>query len=714
MDSGTKLEELQLTTDEINRLSKALKDEKFRQMLHEYAEEISKPENKKKYEEEITQLEQERGMNVQFVHPKPHHVLKTSVNGKEKCFINICSNDVISKPTCEAGSGKDGRVGQRWSLPYSLAPGRSDGDAKGNTCTIYDVVFHPDTLYIAGKNARFMKLVNSTAIQGVEDAFKVKLDKLNAKVLKIQYKGVPHPAVIRKPIPGHPGQDKASPDEKLLPIRYPDTAPNEKPTTAPPQDHQNPIKESSSAPRQPTKPHYTVKYRSVVDLLDYRCSRDSAPGPRPKEIIVTIDLPLIKSAGDVDLNVTERSLVLESQKPAYKLELQLSYPVDNDKGDAKFNKAKKQLTITLPVLPAKESAVVHPEGKQPVSDEEERDGRDSADRAEGEVCEAKDVASVDKDEYNDTYLSDSSCNAQCLRDMPVQDHESELQLTVDRVESKTDCLEPLCDPSQSSKAVDALLICEETNTETYVSEENSTDETEDCLLPGTEFCTSKMSSKHHSTEHTGSCSLGEEGKCSNVEPTALSTVPPVAVLENVKQCPQRAEIADVLQHKLTVAQQEMIHGVSNLEQESRDFPCDPYSSSQQPIQKSVVEPSVISVGPSQLNSTLDEDIIKTVSLPEETGMLAEEKVVNSSPEQIRPTPENKDIVFSSFTKKVEAQLKEQVDSVHSSEQSQTEFKMKTTALLREKNPEDGSEVIIGDHATYAGLTFQNSLWFELD
>ncbi|KAL6478115.1 hypothetical protein MHYP_G00139500 [Metynnis hypsauchen] len=687
MDSGTKLEELQLTTDEINRLSKALKDEKFRQMLHEYAEEISKPENKKKYEEEIAQLEQERGMNVQFVHPKPHHVLKTSVNGKEKCFINICSNDLIGKPTCEAGRGNDGRVGQHWSLPYCLAPGRSDGDAKGNKCTIYDVVFHPDTLYIAGKNARFVKLVNSTAIQGVEDAFKVKLDKLNAKALKIQYKGVPLPAIIRKPISGHPGKDEACPDEKLLHIHSTGIAPNEKPDAAPPQDHHSPIKESSSAPRQPTKPHYSVKYRSVVDLQDYRCSRDSAPGPRPKEIIVTIDLPLTKSAGDIDLNVTERSLVLESQKPAYKLELQLSYPVDDDKGDAKFNKAKKQLTITLPVLPAKESAVVHPEGKQLVSDEEERDGRDSADKAEGEVCEAKDVASVDKDEDNDTWLSDSSCEAQCLRDMPVQDHERGLQLTVDRAESKIDCLESLCDPSQSSKA-----LCEEANVETCISEKNRTDETEDCLLPGPEFCTSKMSSKHHSKEHTGSCSLGEEGKYdSNVEPTALSTAPPVAVLENVRQCPQRAEIADVSQHKLTVAQPQMIHGVSNLEQESHDFPCDPYSSSQQPIKKSVVVSSVVSVGPSQLNSTLDEGTPKTVSLPEEPGMLAEEEVLNSSPEQIRHIPENKDIVFSSFTKKVEAQLKEQVDSIHSSEQSQTKFNMKTPVLLREKNPEDGSE-----------------------
>jgi hypothetical protein len=63
-----------------------------------YAEEISDPENRKLYEQEITQMEQERGMDVQFIHPKPGHVLKTSVDGDMKAFINICQNDKIGKP----------------------------------------------------------------------------------------------------------------------------------------------------------------------------------------------------------------------------------------------------------------------------------------------------------------------------------------------------------------------------------------------------------------------------------------------------------------------------------------------------------------------------------------------------------------------------------------------------------------------------------------
>ncbi|XP_066497537.1 protein kintoun [Hoplias malabaricus] len=567
MDFGARLEELKLTTDEVDRLSKALKNEKFREMLHEYAEEISNPENKKRYEEEIMQMERERGINVQFIHRKPHHVLKTSVNSKEKCFINICSNELISKPSLTAGQGKNGDGGQHWSLPYCLIPGRSDQDDTGNTCTIYDVVFHPDTLYIAEKNNRFMKLVNSTATQGIEDAFQVKLDKTNVKALKAKYKGVPHPAIIRKPIPGHPGIEEASADEGLFLIPSPDAA-----KSSPPQ---NLTEESFPSPQQFTVPHYTLKYSSVMDLQDYRCSRYSAPSPRPKEIIITIILPLIKSVGDIVLNVTERDLVMESQKPAYKLELHLSYPVDHDKGHAKFNKSKKELIITLPLLPTMERVFLA-DGKQLINYETDKRVSENVEEV---VCEAKDG-------QNDPKHSCNSGNVQCLGQINLQVDESGIQ--------------------------------------------------------------------SFGEEETGSCTLRDKGKYdSNIKSTVLSTLSPVAVLENVRQCPQRADTGDVPEHE------------SLSEKAYCVIPDDPTRPFQQPTGKPVMEPSLVSV-----NSALDEDTGKNVNFPEEAGMQPEKQ-----------------------------QLKR--------------LGLKTPAIYRETIPEDSSE-IISNHATSADLSFQNLLWFELD
>ncbi|KAL6105597.1 dnaaf2 [Pungitius sinensis] len=360
MEVGDKLKELNMTVEEVDRLTKALKDNKFGEMLRDYANEISDPENKKKYEEEIELLEQERGNIIEFIHPEPFRCLRTSSDGTRKCFINICANGKVGKPACEGGTSEDGRVGQRWTLPHSLHPGRQDRDTKGNTIVIYDVIFHPDTIRFASKNKTFMKMVDSTAVQGIRDAFKVTLDENNVREMSVKYKGTPRPCVIRKPIPGYKSKE---PSEEVDPLAFP--YPDERRPQMEPKESHATKKSSDASPKscslqpgndkQPTRPNYAVKYRSFLDLQDFRYSRDSAQSPRPKEIVVTIDLPLLKAVSDASLEVKERQLLLVSKKPSYRLELPLSYPVDEEKGEAKFNRQRRQLTVTLSVLPSHEA-----------------------------------------------------------------------------------------------------------------------------------------------------------------------------------------------------------------------------------------------------------------------------------------------------------------------------------------------------------------------
>lgn len=423
MEVGEKLSELNMTVDEIDKFTKAFKDEKFREMLRDYAQEISDPENKKRYEEEIKLLERERGNSIEFIHPKPFRALKTSVNGKHKCFINICGSDKVEKPEFKYGVSEDGRRGQCWSLPHSLHPGRQDADPKGNKIMIYDVIFHPDTLHIASKNKKFMDMVEKTSIQGIQNAFNVTLDENNMREMNTKYKGTPQPCVVRKPIPGYKAKEPSEePDPLAFP--YPDkkrpTTPSQiKPTESPetktaatpkPKSFQIQVQKT----KEPTKPNYTVKYRSVIDLQDFRCSRDSTKSPRPKEIVVTIDLPLVESVTDASLEAKEKSLLLETKKPAYRLELPLAYPVDEDKGEAKFNKHTRQLTVTLPVLPSDEAFDFAMTPAKTISDdcgetqeksgeleedsgkEKQKDGRKS--EAEREEEERRVEAEVNKDD----------------------------------------------------------------------------------------------------------------------------------------------------------------------------------------------------------------------------------------------------------------------------------------------------------------------------
>lgn len=166
-------EDLDVTREEFNSFTECLKKEEFRKLLIEYAEEVSNPENRKLYEKEIKELEKERGVDVTFVNPEPGYVIKTSLNGDKKCFVNISKSETVGKPSSQP-LYEDGHRGLHWSIPYSLSPPREDYDKKNVRCTVFDVVFHPDTIYLASKNPRFADIVNNTAIDGVESSFKVK------------------------------------------------------------------------------------------------------------------------------------------------------------------------------------------------------------------------------------------------------------------------------------------------------------------------------------------------------------------------------------------------------------------------------------------------------------------------------------------------------------------------------------------------------------
>ncbi|XP_016069039.1 PREDICTED: protein kintoun [Miniopterus natalensis] len=350
--ASSPLEDLDLSREEVQRLTSAFQDPEFRRMFSEYAEELTDPENRRRYEAEITTLERERGVEVQFVHPEPGHVLRTSLDGSQRCFVNVCGNALVGAPTSRPSSGSAG-AGRQWSLPYSLAPGREYAGARGARYMVYDVVFHPDALELARRHERFLQMLDATALEAVEQQFGVKLDHRNAKTLKIKYKGTPEAAVLRTPLPGGgPARPEGEPESPLPDFPYPYRCPSAARNSAGP-GPRVPSTPEAAPQRAPTKPRYSVVQRHHVDLQDYRCSRDSAPSPVPQELVVTIELPLLRSAQQAALEVTGKLLCLDSRKPDYQLRLSLPYPVDDSQGKAEFNKARRQLVVTLPVvLPA--------------------------------------------------------------------------------------------------------------------------------------------------------------------------------------------------------------------------------------------------------------------------------------------------------------------------------------------------------------------------
>lgn len=94
---------------------------------------------------------------------------------------------------------------------------------------------------------------------------------------------------------------------------------------------------------------------------------------RPKEISISIELPLLKSSQNVNLDVFETTLDLSHEDPNYKLNIKLPYPVRESEAKAKFDKSKRCLNITLPVIPfigklnASPAHLISPVSDQPSS-----------------------------------------------------------------------------------------------------------------------------------------------------------------------------------------------------------------------------------------------------------------------------------------------------------------------------------------------------------
>lgn len=379
--------DMDITRDEVHRIGEAFKQQEFRKLFVDYCQEISDPENKKLYEAEITQMEKERGVDVTFINPEPGYVIKTSSDGSTKTFINVATNDKIDKPTSVSSTGPDGKRGLNWSLPYTLAPVRRDTDKKNELCHVYDVVFHPHALHLASRNASFRKLVNDTAIDAIQQAFGVRLDGANLKFPKISYKGVAKPTVIRKKMKDFNADDlEPSPIDKIFPPMPQDST---KPCIMTPAD----TKASDY-----TIPKYKIVQRRGVELQEMTHGPDAKLKLTiPSELVVTIDLPLLNTTNDVNLDVTNKRIHLNSEKPAkYRLDISLPYDVKEDVGSAKFDKSKRQLVITLPVVPEKRIRI---------TDFQREDSGIESDNQHGkiEVCEEN-----ESETSNDSPAPDSS------------------------------------------------------------------------------------------------------------------------------------------------------------------------------------------------------------------------------------------------------------------------------------------------------------------
>lgn len=325
---------LDISSDELNRFSKAFKSEEFHKLFADYCNEITDPVNQRAFEAELKQLEAERGIDIAFIKPEPGFVIKTNLNGNQKVFINVAKNEQIEKPSSECAQDRITFMrGLNWRLPYVQSKPKRDFDNNKAACPVYDVVFHPDTLHLTEKNGMFKKLVVKTACDAVQSTFNVRLDLNNLKFPKLGYKGIAQPTIIHRKN-GESVSTEPSKIDHILPVKSSDAK----------------VKQSNVT--QYATPKYEIVHRREIELheLDSKINVTL-----PKELLVKIDLPLLNSSKDVFLEVNTKSILLLSEVPAkYKLNITLPFEVNKLCGKAQFDSDTRKLVITLPVVRRKE------------------------------------------------------------------------------------------------------------------------------------------------------------------------------------------------------------------------------------------------------------------------------------------------------------------------------------------------------------------------
>jgi hypothetical protein len=159
-------------------------------------------------------------------------------------------------------------------------------------------------------------------------------------------------------------------------------------------------REEALASGKPRTPEYVLKERGQVDMANYMMGtpdqgQTNPTNIRPKELVCTLQLPLMKSGAGMQLDVSaSRLLFSDALKPKlYFFELPLPYEVFEDKGSAKWDKEKCTLTVTMPVQPPPKP-VAPPSRKFVVeevedfsSDEEEEDEKPEVEEEEAAAAE---------------------------------------------------------------------------------------------------------------------------------------------------------------------------------------------------------------------------------------------------------------------------------------------------------------------------------------
>lgn len=332
-----------------------------------------------------------------------------------RVYVNICSADKVDTFVQHQREG-----GSSFDVPYSLGNMRDDTSNDGSACKAVDLVVHPDTLARAQRDERFKGLVAEVARDAVQSGRDVKLldglycpkgmtykgPKEGPSVQTVRGKGKEHTpkegAMVRPK--GVPSDVAELQKESRVAGETAPAGSSDKSSTFSFDLAKANAPKPKLAPSGQVIPDHTLVHSGTLRYHEHFAPeanlQDSlARSSLPEYLIATVRLGELSSAAAADLDVSSHRLVLTSKPrgdfPGYLLELTLPHEVDDARGAAKWYKDKRELKVTLPVVPPPKpppKPFVEPEPEaEEAAAEAQSDGADGgADNVEQETVVEED------------------------------------------------------------------------------------------------------------------------------------------------------------------------------------------------------------------------------------------------------------------------------------------------------------------------------------
>ena len=407
-DSKGENENIRVTKEEAINIERAFQEEDFRNLLSDYLKEISDPKHRAEQNEYIRYLEEQNAVpqGKKLIRPIPSFVLKlrysetsnkSSISNvkptfEQKLFVNVVTSTDIGLPTVVPKN--DDSSTSCWSIPYTVGPMRNEYDkSKQNLIPTCDCCFHPNALLLSKSNAQFKKLLVGIAREGAAKQMK----NQNRILIDCNFYRVLHGVSYMRDEPGVlVVSNNAAPlninkcssinkendltkkiqerDARATPQKVLDNnnTPQDKkePTTVVPSTRPTQVVQKlevalpSKQVEESTVPDFSISERGVFDIAGSSDARGTPVTSSPQFLIVRINLPNISCLTEIDVEVSEKRLVLTSERKldsttvknqanpkrsAYALNCKLPYPTLADQGKADWDKSKRVLTVSLPV-----------------------------------------------------------------------------------------------------------------------------------------------------------------------------------------------------------------------------------------------------------------------------------------------------------------------------------------------------------------------------